>query len=211
MGIFKSIFGSSDKKKLEEIEEEVNKINSGETSKIYPILKPGSWVGLKYGAIKKVLLGTTDNPELVIAYGYNGADNFVFIKEEDLYKKSISEILKEAHQNLDEFKVDFNEVIPSKVVVVDGYDFCSEKILSKPFRLKLQEILKSNKLLVSLPRRRNLMATSAQDDKEIMNKFLTIHHNTINDDSFGSAPIISSLFTIEDGEISGVIDLENYT
>ena len=208
MGIFKSLFGSSDKKKLEEIEQEVNKIESGETNKIYPILKPGSWVGLKYGAIKKVLLGTPENPELVIAYGYDGSYNFVFIKEEDLKKKSASEILKEAHQNLDDFKVDFNEVIPNKVVVVDGYDFCSEKILSKPFRLKLHEILGSGKLLVSLPRRRNLMATSAQDDKEIMNKFLTIHHNTINDDSYGNAPIINSLFTVENGEITGVIDID---
>ena len=110
---------------------------------------------------------------------------------------------------MDEFKVDFNEVIPNKVVVVDGYDFCSEKILSKPFRLKLHEILGTKKLLVSLPRRRNLMATSAQDDKDIMNKFLTIHQNTINDDSYGNAPIISSLFTVEDGEITGVIDLDN--
>lgn len=209
MGILKNIFGSPNKKKKQEVEEQIKDIESGKINMIYPILKPGSWEGLKYGALKKIIIGTEADPYLVIGYGYNGPKDFIFLTEKHLEKQSPSEMLKEAHQNLDEFQVNFNEVIPNKVVIVDGLDFCSEKILSKPFRIELQKKLNSNRLLISIPRRRNLMATSAHNDPEIMNKFLTIHTNTWNDNSYGNAQITDVLFVIEDGEIVDHIELNN--
>lgn len=206
MGLLKLIFGKTTEKNKKVIDNEINKIKSGEINKIYPILKPGNWVGLKYGVIRKTLLGTTENPELVIGYGYDAPENFVFLKQDDLKDKSANEILEEAHKNLDEFEVDLNEVVPGKVIIIDGKDFCSEKILSKKFMLEIHKKLNSDKLLVSIPRRRNMMVTSGQNNKEIMSQFLKVHNNTWDDDTYGNAPIINALFEVVNGSINGVID-----
>lgn len=207
MGFLKQIFGKGDEKRAKQVEKQYEAIQSGEIDKIYPILKPGDWVGIKYGAIKTTLFGTPEDPQLVIGYGYDGPHDFIFLNQSDLASKSADEILEEAQKNIDDYEVEFNEVVPGKVVIVSGYDFCSEKILSESFRLELQRKLNSNKLLVSIPRRRNLMATSAQDDEEIMNQFMNVHMKTWNDDSYGNAPIIDALFVIEDGLITGAMAL----
>ena len=209
MRILKKILGGKNKPEIEEVENQIEKIKKGEITEIYPILKPGDWIGLKYGAIRKVLVGTEENPSLVIGYGYDTPTDFIFLNESDLAKESIESIRKKAYDNIENFEVDYNEVIPGKVLIVDGLDFCSEKILSPTFRKKLHVRLKSEKVLISIPRRRNLMATSAIEDENIMNKFMSIHNNTWQDDSYGNAPITNMLFLVENGEITQIINTEN--
>ena len=53
-----------------------------------------------------------------------------------------------------------------------------------------------------------MMVTSGQNDKEIMSRFIKVHHNTWNNDSYGNAPIINVLFEVVKGSIIGVIDLD---
>lgn len=38
---------------------------------------------------------------------------------------------------------------------------------------------------------------------------MSVHSDTWSDDSYGNAPIINSLFVVVDGEINGVIRLDN--
>ncbi|WP_439581133.1 hypothetical protein [Dyadobacter bucti] len=207
MTFLKRIFGSGKDSDTQCVEETVSKINSGEVNKIYPILKPGDWVGIRYGAIKQTILGTEDNPELVIGYGYDGPNNFIFLTHDMLQDKTIQQVFQEAIINLDAFDAPLNEVVLNKVIVSDGADFCSEKILSKTFMLDLHKRLNAKELLVSIPRRRNMMVTSRQAEPDILNKFMSVHSNTWKNDSYGTAPITNTLFVIGDGEINGIIRL----
>jgi hypothetical protein len=209
MGFLKRIFGTGDKKDTKRVEDTYSKIESGEIKKIYPILKPGDWVGIKYGAIYQTLLGTDENPELVIGYGYDGPNDFIFMTHDMLQGKTVEEVYKESTVNLEEFDTPINEVVPGKVIISSGADFCSEKILNKAFMLNLHKKLDANELLVSIPRRRNMMVTSRQAEPEILNQYMSVHSDTWSDDSYGNAPIINSLFVVVDGEINGVIRLDN--
>lgn len=201
MGVFSKIFGKKDPIKDAIINEEIKKVESGEIHKIYPILKPGDWIGLKYGAVKKIILGSEGEPKLVVGYGYDAPENFIFLNEDNIKDKNLDDLIAQAFHNLDEYKVNVNEVMPGKVAIIDGLDFCSEKILSKKFMFEMHELLGSKKLLASIPRRRCMMITSAQDDPAVMKQFRSVHEKTWGDDSYGNAPIINLYFDVNEGEI----------
>ncbi|MEM1219469.1 MAG: hypothetical protein AAGH79_11170, partial [Bacteroidota bacterium] len=66
MSMFKRIFGSGNKESDQQVEKDIEQIKSGQITKIYPILKPGDWVGIRAGAIKQTILGTQEEPLLVL-------------------------------------------------------------------------------------------------------------------------------------------------
>lgn len=88
MGLFNRIFGKGNVESDKIAESDIQKIKSGEINKIYPILKPGDWVGVKAGALKQTIIGTQEEPELVVAFGYDTLDNFVFLMPHDLEEKN---------------------------------------------------------------------------------------------------------------------------
>ncbi len=217
MGIFDKLFGKKTEKDQEiKISEkqmagfssDVDKIKSGEITKIYPILKPGDWIGIKAKALRSTLIGTQEDPKLVIGFGYDAENSFIFLTYDDLAKRKIESILEEAYQNLEDYEVPINEVVPGKVAIIDGEDFCSEKILDKKFMRAMHQKLNSDKLLVSIPRRRCMMMSSEFEDEKIIDQFMSVHNSTWNDPSYGNALIINELFQVENGEIVGTIDMK---
>lgn len=208
MGFLKRIFGSGSKEDTKRLEDTVTKINSGEINKIYPILKPGDWVGAKYGAVKRVLVGPDENPELYVGFGYDSEDNFVFVTEDMLGERTEEDIINEALKNLSEFSVDINEVAPGEAIVSDGFDFCCEKILDEDFMMEVHKRLNSEEVHVSIPRRRNLMAVSKTASEPIYKKFLDVHFGTWEDDSYGNAPVYPWVFVVKNAKISGIIRFE---
>jgi hypothetical protein len=206
--MFKRLFGK--KKPQEELEQIVKQKESGE-HKIYPILKPGDWVGLKAGALRQTLIGTADDPSVVIGFGYDTPDNFVFLTQDDLEKMDGDEIVKEAFQNLEAYSTDFEpiESLDNKVLTSSGRDFSSERILSQKHMLKAHELLGGAKeMLVSIPRRTCMMIMEKGEDNELMQQFLKLHHYTWQDDSYGNAPIANMLFVVQDGNIVGTFNLD---
>ena len=96
MSFLKKIFGEnkSDKKKEfevitdpvrnQKIESDLQAIKVGDVYKIYPILKPGDWIGIKAGALRQTIIGDKENPKLVVGFGYDAPNNFVFLKYSDV-------------------------------------------------------------------------------------------------------------------------------
>lgn len=209
MGVFKRVFGKGNPESDKRIEDEVEQIKSGQITKIYPILKPGDWVGIKAGAIKQTLLGTQENPELVVAFGYDAPTNFVFLTPKDLEGKDPNVILKEAYDNLEKIEQEFeiSSSLKGRVLLASGHDFSSEKILCKSHMMKAHELLKADELFVSIPRRRCMMITSRKEENDLLNTFVGLHKNAWEDDSYGNAPILDALFVIKNGEIDGIIPL----
>ena len=141
MALFKRIFGKEDTTSDKRAEQELEQIQSGEINKVYPILKPGNWVGIKSGCLKQTLFGTQENPELVVAFGYDAPTNFVFLMPRDIEGKDPNVVLNEAYENLEKFPQEFE--VEGKMLFASGQDFSSEKILCKDHMLKAHELLKS--------------------------------------------------------------------
>lgn len=189
----------------EQVNQDMDAIKSGSVTKIYPILKPGDWIGVKAGAVQQTLLGTAENPKVVIGYGYDAPSNFVFLNfSEYPDQNALKQVIAEAYENLHAYEVELNYVVPNKVVIIDGLDFCSEKILDVRFMKAIQEEMGGKELLVSIPRRRCMMITTAFDEQAIRDQFLSVHQDTWNDDSYGNPTIINALFKVIDGKIVGV-------
>ena len=207
--MIKRLFGKGDEKSDKRIEKELEQIKSGEVNKIYPILKPGDWVGIKAGCVRQTLFGSPEEPELVIAFGYDAPTNFIFLTHQDIEGKDPQKILTEAFENLEAFESPFavSSTMDRKVLTASGKDFSSEKILDRKQMLKAHEILGAKELLVSIPRRTCMMITDRAADKEILNQFVYLHNHTWNDDSYGNAPICNALFVVIDGQIDGMIPM----
>lgn len=180
-----------------------------ENAKIYPILKPGNWNGLEFSA-HRVLLGEEKNPLLVVAYGYNLSQSLSFLTINDLEQKSLKEIHQEAWKNIDEHevKIEISNKLPEPILLASGDDFSAEKLLSKSFLLKAQELLNSDELLISIPRRRCMMIAPKNASEETLEKFTFLHSLAWKEDNYGNAPIFNGLFIIKDGAIQNVIPIE---
>ena len=208
--MFKRIFGKGDKESDKRVEKEVQEIKDGKINKIYPILKPGDWIGLQHGAVRQTLFGTPEKPDLVAAFGYDAPTNFIFLMYPDLEGKDPNALLKEAYDNLEAFESPFevSNALNQKVLTASGRDFSSEKILCRSHMLKAHELLGAKELFVSIPRRTCMMICNRHADEELLNQFVYLHNHAWNDDSYGNAPIINALFVVIEGEIDGIIPLD---
>jgi uncharacterized protein YtpQ (UPF0354 family) len=176
---------------------------------IYPILKPGNWVGLKAGALSSTLIPSEDGAEVVIAYGMDTPDNFVFLNKQHLETMDAKQITQEAFTNLENYDTDFEFVkaLHNKALASSGNDFSSERLLSQAHMLKAHTMLEADELLVSVPRRTCMMVISKTADEDTINKFIYLHNHTWEDDSYGNAPITNALFVVKEGSIVGHIPL----
>ncbi len=60
----------------------------------YPLLKPGDWMGIETGSVYQVLLGSNEDPKLVIAYAAETPSNYFFSM---VIRKSIFRKLHRMH------------------------------------------------------------------------------------------------------------------
>ncbi|MHA7943972.1 DUF1444 family protein [Formosa sp. 3Alg 14/1] len=198
----------------EKSQEEIDKIveqTKNSDQKIYPILKPGNWVGLRAGALNSNLIQTEAGPKVVIAYGMDTPDNFVFLTQQHLETMDAKEITNEAFRNLGNYETEFtySEVLQNKVLTSSGNDFSSERILNEAHMLKAHAMLEADELFVSVPRRTCMMVISRDADEDLLGAFLNLHKDAWEDDSYGNAPIANILFTMKEGHITGHIALDN--
>jgi len=210
--MFKKFFGkktetphtnSSSNSKLEQFLLEHKKSGG---SDFYPILKPGNWIA-KPHAVFIPWIGGKDNPQVLIAFGYDSGENLSFLTNQKAVGLKKSEIYDVVLQNLKTLKspISFSNVDGFNIATASGNDFASEKILDPDFLKELSQKLKSNELLVSVPRRRCLMACDKNAPESFLQKFQALHLDAWNDDSYGNAPIANGLFEITNGAISGYI------
>jgi len=209
MGQFKRILGEGDKKSDQQLEKEIDKIKAGEITKIYPILKPSDWLGIEAGALKQTLIGNQEEPLLVLGFGYDTPNNFVFLMPKDLEGKDPQKLLADAYDNLEQVPSNFEvvEQLGGKILMASGHDFSSEKILCESHMREAHKLLEAEELFVSIPRRRCMMIIDKQADDELLKLFIALHEQTWEDDSYGNAPILDALFVVKENTITAVLPL----
>lgn len=189
-----------------EIKENISKVTEND---FYPILKPGDWVGLQYGAVHNRLIGSEEQPDVVISFGFDSPEQFIFLMKKNDYDFDIERAIENAYLNLENMEVTFtpSNALENKVLTASGNSFSSEAILSQQHMLKAHQLLGAKQLLVSIPRRTTMMVTNRDVSEDILNKFVSIHRYAWSDDSYGHAPIANMLFVLEEGKIIGHISL----
>jgi hypothetical protein len=204
MGFLKRIFGSGTPESDKKTAAEIRQVQSNPDSKLYPVLKPGNWVGIKGGCFYQTVLGTKENPELVMAFAYNMPNNFVFLNKDDIADVEPAKVLGTAIGNLEEFPVQY-DLLPqlnNKVMTCSGTDFSSEKILDKQFMIKVQEVFQSAAIIVSIPRRTTMLIAAGDAGEKLIGKMTLLHNKIWKDDSYGNAPIMNGMFIVRDGKIA---------
>ena len=206
MGLFKKLFGGGDQESDKKVEKSIEQVKSGEANKVYPILKPGNWPGIQAGALKQTIIGSQEDPQMVLAFGYDTPDNFVFLMPRDLEGKDPNQVLQDAYQNLYDVNIEFEH--SDGMLFGSGNDFSAEKILDENHMKKAHEILGAEELLVSIPRRTVMMITARTEDNPKIAELSVVHSHTWNDDSYGNAPIMNAIFVVKEGSIAGVIPMD---
>ncbi|MEL6656170.1 MAG: hypothetical protein AAFP77_08980 [Bacteroidota bacterium] len=206
--MWKSFFGK--KPSDEKIDRLVEQKNSREY-KVYPVLKNGAWPGLQAGALRQVLVGSEEDPQVVIGFGYDTPENVLFLTQLDLKDLDPNQILVDAYKNLGEYETSFEYAsrFDKKLLVSSGMEFSSERILVKEHMMKAHEMLDAEEILVTIPRRRCMLVMDRQAEPELINAFVAMHRNAWQDDSYGNAPIANMLFVLKAGQMIGTIPMED--
>lgn len=176
--------------------------------KMYPILKPNDWVA-KPHAVYIPWIGGEENPQIIIAFGWDANENLTFLTNQKAEGLRKSEIYDLALKNISAYPgtIKLIDVDGYKIATASGKDFSAEKILDPNFLLEVSSHLDSNELLISIPRRSCFMACDKNTPSAFLNKFQALHLHAWNDDSYGNAPIANGIFEVKSGKVVSYIPL----
>tara|TARA_A100000171_G_C2110502_1_gene134748 strand:- start:253 stop:849 length:597 start_codon:yes stop_codon:yes gene_type:complete len=187
---------------------EKKKEEPGLYDQVFPVFKPGDWIGLKSGAIFDTILSDGDERILVKAYGYDLVAEFRFITFKDMENMNAENLRMAAIKNINAYQVDFRQPgqLQGQVFVAADQGFASEKILDAQLMQELAAKLNTDELVVSIPRRGSIMVAPMNLTGDIFQMFVHLHQTAYNENN-GMAPITDFLITVKDGKIDGAIEL----
>ena len=144
---------------------------------------------------------------LGLALGYECNEKFKFLGQHELEGVNEELFCQQAITQLLKYDVPFeisgkNE---EQILFASGREFSSEKILCPEFMLQAHQLLQSVNLLVSIPRRRNMVIVSSEAPEKTKMALKNLHRYLWNDDSFGNACIINALVEVECGRLSRLL------
>ena len=214
--MLKNIFGRRKEKKSREeapasndlLDQLVTQSQREGLGKLYPILKPPSWIARPH-AVYIPWVGDEDNAQVLIAFGFDAGENLTFLTKQKALGMKKSEIYDLAIKNIGDLPstITLSDVQGHLIATASGQDFSAEKILDPNFLLELCAKLDSNEIIVSVPRRRCLMACSRNSPDEHLHRFQALHNDAWLDDSYGNAPIANGIFEVTKGAVSSFIPL----
>ncbi len=161
----------------------------------YPLLKPADWEHRHRITHWATTAGTV--PLIVLAVdtdsGYQ-VEGFGDDVDSDA-------LLAEAMANLAALEYDWevSELHSLPIATSSGEDFSAEKVLDPQHMLRAHQALRTDKLLVAVPRRTCLMAVPFDLEPQQIMLFQHLVRATYEDDSFGHAPITSGAYIVENG------------
>ncbi|SFW42014.1 hypothetical protein [Cellulophaga fucicola] len=200
------------KQYLAEIDQDVQKAVDGEY-KLYPVLQPASWPGVKNGALYNVeVLEDNDDdkiPLVVKSYAVETPNGLVYLskKHKDFFGNR--NLYQEASDNLDDLEqgFKFEKEFDNKVLSSNGTRFSNERALSYTQMRMAHDFLESEELFVSIPRRGNILIIPKDSDKELLDMFLYVHRHNWNDKTNHNAHIANILLYIKSGNSEGIVYL----
>lgn len=196
---------------LAEIDQVVQKAVDGEY-KLYPVLQPASWPGVKNGALYNVEVTEDNNkdvPLVVESYAVETPDGLVYLGKKHKEFFGNRNLYQEASDNLDELEqgFKFEKEFDNKVLSSNGTRFSNERVLSYTQMRIAHDFLESEELYVSIPRRGSILIIPKDSDKELLDMFLYVHRHNWNDKTNDNTHIANILYYIRSGNREGIVYL----
>lgn len=200
MGLFKKLFGKS----KQEIEIAIDKSKVP----VYPMLKAGNWQAInQVEAIPFVK--DKEHLELAVIFAQDAGTRFEYITPSDLQHPEIKANYENWQQHIDAYPYEFevSERLDNRVIFASGEDHSSEKILSPAFLHHACEVLHTDRLIISAPRRRCLMITSYHENFPMLENFFHLHFIAFREEEYGNEPITEMIFTANNKNVEYAVPL----
>lgn len=201
MGFFDKLFKKDAPKPLAE------EIDKAELL-VYPMIKSAEWKGI--GLVKaQPFVSINGQLDLAIIFAQDAGERFEYITEADLQKPGVSENLNRWQQNINEYPYEMvlAKSLENRVITASGEDHSAEKILSSAFLAETCRALNTDKLVISIPRRRCLMITSYHEDFNMLETFFRLHFDAWRDEEYGNELITEMVFLADESKVTYAVPL----
>ena len=206
MGFFDKLFNKSksEPQPAAPVTSEVDKVND----LVYPMLKTGEWQGIGYAQSLPYIM-ENGGLHLAIVFAQDAGDRFEYITKPELEKPGVQENYAKWQSNIDAYpyEIVLAQSLDNRVFTASGQDFSAEKILSPAFLAEACAVLKTDRLIISAPRRRCLMATSYHEDFNMLENFFRLHFAAWREDDYGNEPITEMVFLADGNRVTYAVPL----
>ena len=177
---------------------------------LLPVLKPIRWSGIEQGALAHVWAGTPDDPKVVVAYAYVGENGTVFLPSEGLGATEQEAAIRDAFNNLERYESSFELVEASggKILVSAGREFAAERALCQSHMLRAHSLLDAAEIVVSLARRRTVLACAYQCPESVKATMVGLHRESWENGGPESDRVLKDLVIMADGRKVRTIPLD---
>lgn len=169
-------------------------------SLLFPYLKPADWPGLQAGAFG-IPIQVNGKTPFVLTLGYDSPQTVKYVTQTDIVERDPADFQRVAMLNLDKQNqpVETISKLQDKFITASGEEFSAEKILRPTHLALVHQLLKSPRILISIPRRRCFMAMDQSAEKDYLPIFQMFHDHAWNDASYGNPQIVNGLLVSENG------------
>jgi len=201
MGFFDKLFK---KKVVEQVADEIDKSEVP----IYPMIKRADWKGI--GLVKsQSFLNLGEKAELAIVFAQDAGNSFVYITDSDLQLPGVTENFQQWQNNIDAYpyEIVLAASLGDRVLTASGEDHSAEKVLSSAFLGEACQALNTDRLVISMPRRRCLMVTSYYEDFQTLEDFFRLHFVAWEEEDYGNEQISDMVFIADREHVEYAVPL----
>jgi hypothetical protein len=131
----------------------------------------------------------------------------VLVEDTDDVGLTGSGLVRESFKNLTEIPIKWQvQMLHNRPIIVAEEAWASEKILDKAFLLQASFLLESEEILVAIPKRGMILATSAKQMDAVLD--FGLYASECFED-MSSYPLSNTLFLIEKGKITGTLSINS--
>ncbi|TDQ11403.1 hypothetical protein [Pedobacter metabolipauper] len=201
MGFFDKLF------KKEVAEPLVNVIDKAKVL-VYPMIKSSDWKGMGL-ARSQPFLDIDGKPELALVFAQDAGDSFQYITEADLLLPGVQENFDQWQHNINTYpyEITLAKSLDNRVITASGEDHSAEKVLSAAFLAEACAALNTDRLVISIPRRRCLMITSYYEDFQSLENFFRLHFLAWQEEDYGNEQISEMVFLADKNKIEYAVPL----
>ncbi|MBO9635728.1 MAG: hypothetical protein J7578_21670 [Chitinophagaceae bacterium] len=194
MGIFKKLFRKSSTPVPQKIEKD--------KVPVYPMIKDARWKGTPY-AMHYPFVQLGEALELAIVFAQDAGDKFEYLTKDDMLNEEINKNFHNWQENINHypFEIEIAEDLRNRVIFASGQDHSAEKILSAAFLAEACKVLNTDKLIISIPRRRCLMITSYHEDFLMLETFFHLHFIAYREEEYGNEVITEMVFVADKDKV----------
>lgn len=171
--------------------------------RLLPVLKSAEWQGPMTGARVHRWLGTAEEPLAYVAYAWESGEGPVYVTQSDDH--DLDDIVKQSFENLeaDEGHHEIVEADGSRLLVAAGQPLAAERVLIQRYMLDVHEALQAERLVVSVAKRQQLLATALDCSNQAKTTIGNLHREAWV--SGGDERITERLIVLEDGRVADTL------